>query len=215
VYLDVKSATAQSSLEWLSITGRLGQPFLIFCFLSVRPPCYAGHTCGKHCILLRGWRVGQPFLIFCFLSVRPPCYAGHTCGKHCILLRGCPTLFPFSEKGWAILLFNFPFLHFRPRCSLPVRARRLASGFLRSLCEHPWPIESNQKPSPPLVLHRRVLRFSLTRTFLGDKLAPRFRRFRRDSRSLVRAQFLYKPSSASSSKRAVPPRFLFLHSRGA
>jgi hypothetical protein len=38
---------------------------------------------------------------------------------------------------------------------------------------------------------------------------------RRDSRSLVRAQFLEHLSFATSAKRAVRPRFLFLRSRGA
>src|SRR5207253_4919604 len=62
---------------------------------------------------------------------------------------------------------------------------------------------------------RRISRFSLTPTFLGNTIMSRFRSFRRDSRSLVRAQFLEHLSSATSAKRAVRPRLLFVRSHGA
>src|SRR5713101_5437630 len=43
---------------------------------------------------------------------------------------------------------------------------------------------------PPLVLHRRISRFSLTRTTLREQARAGVRRLRRDSRFLVRKQFL-------------------------
>ena len=44
--------------------------------------------------------------------------------------------------------------------------------------------------SPLLLLHKRIIRFSLTRTLGGNKIMPRFRSLRRDSRFVVRTQFL-------------------------
>src|ERR1700694_2567044 len=67
----------------------------------------------------------------------------------------------------------------------------------------------------PLLLHRRVFRFSLTRTSARDRMILRFRRLRRDSRSVDQGQFLLQLSSALSAKRAVRPRLGFLRSRGA
>jgi hypothetical protein len=43
---------------------------------------------------------------------------------------------------------------------------------------------------PPPLLHRRILRLTLTCTSARNSIMPRFRRFRRDSRSAVQGQFL-------------------------
>jgi hypothetical protein len=45
-------------------------------------------------------------------------------------------------------------------------------------------------PSPALVLHKRIFRLSLTRTLPGNSMMLKSRSSARDSRSLVRTQFL-------------------------
>src|SRR6266581_7418642 len=73
---------------------------------------------------------------------------------------------------------------------------------------------TRQVDYPAAPFAQKVFRFSLTPTFLRNRILLRFRRLRRDSRSLVRAQFLEHLGSATSAKRAVRPRFLFLRSPG-
>src|SRR6266849_3289763 len=62
---------------------------------------------------------------------------------------------------------------------------------------------------PPFLVHRKFFRFSLTPTFLRNRIISKFRHLRRDSRSVVHGPFLEQLSSASSAKRAVRPRLLF------
>jgi hypothetical protein len=52
------------------------------------------------------------------------------------------------------------------------------------------PCPQRASVSPPPVLHRRISRFSLTRTFSGNKLGTKFRRLRRDSARQTERSFL-------------------------
>jgi len=52
------------------------------------------------------------------------------------------------------------------------------------------PIPAFGRRKLPFLLHRRVLRLTLTRTSVRNTIISKFRRLRRDSRSLVRGQFL-------------------------
>src|SRR5258708_22998396 len=102
-------------------------------------------------------------------------------------------------------------------CPLRLRDLCVKSFFLWSVARAPRPQRFSVRflpLSPPLLLHRRVLRFSLTPTSARNRIISKFRRFRRDSRSVVHGPFLEQLSSASSAKRAVRPRLVFLRSRG-
>jgi hypothetical protein len=70
-----------------------------------------------------------------------------------------------------------------------VELPRLGAGPILGIRRELLLLAPHASVSPPLLLHRRLLRFSLTLTFSGNKLLVKFRRLRRDSRSLVRAQF--------------------------
>src|SRR5260370_25913951 len=65
---------------------------------------------------------------------------------------------------------------------------------------------------PPPFLHRRIFRFSFTRTSARNTIISKFRRLPRDSPSIHHGPFLDQLSSASSAKPAVPPPLLFLRS---
>ncbi len=60
-------------------------------------------------------------------------------------------------------------------------------------------------PAAPFA--QKVFRFSLTPTFLRNRIIWKFRHLRRDSRSVVHGPFLEQLSAATSAKRAVRPRF--------
>jgi hypothetical protein len=57
-------------------------------------------------------------------------------------------------------------------------------------CNSYWSSPSPSTKIAAALLHRRVFRFSLTRTSAGNTITSKFRSLRRDSRSLIRGQFL-------------------------
>src|SRR6266851_5413542 len=74
------------------------------------------------------------------------------------------------------------------------RSGRVGSLTFPDLLVRPSVIEtfplSVPHPQPPLLLHKRIFRFSLTRRLSRNKIMRRFSRLRRDSRFIVRMQFL-------------------------
>jgi hypothetical protein len=86
---------------------------------------------------------------------------------------------------------------------------------VRMLCQPSAACVARVSVHGPLFLRKRIFRLSLTLLLDKNKLMLWFRRLRRNSRFEVQKQFLKRPSSASGAKRAEPPRFLFVHSRGA
>src|SRR5258707_11632024 len=66
--------------------------------------------------------------------------------------------------------------------------------------------------SAPLLLHRRVFRFSLTPTPARNRMISRFRLLRRDSPPLDQGAFLFQLSSPFSAKKGVGPPPAFFHS---
>ena len=69
--------------------------------------------------------------------------------------------------------------------------------------------------SPAPFLHKRIFRLSLTLLLDKNKLMLSFRRLRRNSRSKFESSFLKGKLRIRQLKRAEPPRFLFVPSRGA
>jgi hypothetical protein len=66
--------------------------------------------------------------------------------------------------------------------------------------------------APPLFLHRRIFRLSLTLLLDKNKLTSWFRRLRRNSRSKFESSFFKGQAPHKAAKRAEPPRFLFVPS---
>src|SRR6202023_868028 len=68
---------------------------------------------------------------------------------------------------------------------------------------------------PPLLLHRKFFRFSLTPTSARNSIMSRFRRLRRDSRFSVHTQFLYKDKPRIERQQGRTYQVLLIPSRGA